>query len=891
MGSGEAAVFQALFASRHMSTPRAPFPHPFWRAAALTTVGLAACSSDAPQPPPDPYTYGVEADPAHCVFETPPVRAAAGPSSPAEIRAGIASTVLPMPIGTPLGGYTARLPAFGGGDPADARPKRFAKSFMPSVGVHDAPRADAIALEIGGERLVLIRVDTVLLVENDLFAVEQALAPDGSMRGRVILTSSHSHSAWAAWQRSLVLMPGIDLPRKDLGERMTAALGQVGKDALAALAPAKLGFAVDRAFDPTNIVNHDRRGENDKVIGPDGNTAGKGKDPIAWAMRIDGVDGKPIAALVDVPLHGTIGEESNQLATRDVTGGLERALTASLGYPVFHLQGAAGDVSPGGEGGRKACASATRCLDMPRLELIGAHAVPLLAPLVKGIVTSDRAVMEVVTRTFPVRRDAVLQRPDGTSLRYTKFDLDHDADGVLFDPSRKRAANPIDEFNTNVGAGLCGKDEQGIGVFSPIPGSKNAGIYASCLDLTYGRAVIFGLFKLEDTSPLPLCDTVRSTATAVRISGLASGDWLLVTAPGEPTAPYAAYLRSRSPAGPDHTLLIGFSQDHVGYLLTAEDWLEGGYEASVNLWGPLEGEWTIDGIVGAAKIAWTKEREDPEVGSSRFLGWKYPDVPAIETLVTSDHGKPAAATPTIFWPDVKDPGPIVAGAPVPRAVGAARFVWHGGDPSVDRPEVLVEREVSPGTFAPLVDARGASASSRDGLAVVTYVPEPFEAAAPTSHLYAVTWQPVPPDPFTIERPLAPFSLPLGRYRFRVKGAARDATAVTSYELLSDPFAVVAAPLAASSAATRGVTGLSIVAALGGAPGLRALRVGPSDVGIPLLGPWTLTLTFDALPARTLTATPDAKGTTSVALTTSELTTVRSVDVRDAAGNGGVLTVK
>ena len=865
------------------------------RAVALTmVVTLAACSSDAPPAPapgPDPYVYGVEADPSHCVFETPPVRAPAGPSAPAEIRAGIASIALPMPIGTPLGGYTARLPAFGGGEAADGRPRRFSKSFMPSVGVHDAPRAHAIALDIGGERLVLIKIDAVLLLENDLFAVEKAVAADGSMRGRIILTVSHSHSAWAAWQRSLVLMPGIDLPRKDLGERMTAALGQVAKDALAALAPAKIGFAVDRAFDPSNSVNRDRRDDNDAVIGPDGNTAGKGKDPIAWAMRIDGLDGKPLAALVDVPLHGTVGDESNPLASRDSTGGIERAMTASLGYPVFHLQGAAGDVSPAGEDGRKACPSGTRCLDMPRLELIGAHATPLLVPLVKGITTSDRAVMEVVTRTFPIRRDAVLTRVDGTTLRYTKFDIDHDADGVLFDPSGKRAKNPIDEFNTSVGAGLCGKDEQGIGVFSPIPGSKEAGIYASCLDLTYGRAVIFGLFKIDDTSPLPLCDTVRSTATAVRISGLASGDWLLLTGPGEPTAPWAAYLRGRSPAGPDHTLLIGYSQDHLGYLLTAEDWLKGGYEPSINLWGPLEGEWAIDGILGAAKIAWTKEREDPEVGSSRFLDWKYPDVPTIDALVTSDHGKPAAATPTIFWPDIKDPGPIVAGASVARAVGAARFVFHGGDPTVDLPEVLIEREVTAGTFAPLVDASGAPASSRDGIAVVTYVPEPFDAAAPTSHLYAVTWQPVPPDPFAIDRPLAPFSLPLGKYRFHVKGKARDATGVVPYDLFSDPFPVVAAPLASSSEVTRNATGLSIRAALGVAPGIRALRLGPSDAGLPLLGPWTVTITFEALPSKTVTATPDAAGTAAVPLSTSELAAARSVDVRDAAGNGGALTVK
>src|SRR5262249_14372083 len=158
--------------------------------------------------------------------------------------------------------------------------------------------------------------------------------------------------------------------------------------------------------------------------------------------------------------------------------------------------------------------------------------------------------------------------------------------------------------------------------------------YSSCLELSKGRDIVFGLFGVTDTSPLPLCDTVRATATAVRFTGTDSGDWLMVTAPGEPTAPFASYLRGRSPAGPDKTLLIGYADDHIGYLLTAEDWLMGGYEPSINLWGPLEGEMIIDGVIDTAKIAWTPEREDPETTSSRFLNWQFPTAPPVKELVT-----------------------------------------------------------------------------------------------------------------------------------------------------------------------------------------------------------------------------------------------------------------
>ena len=81
------------------------------------------------------------------------------------------------------------------------------------------------------------------------------------------------------------------------------------------------------------------------------------------------------------------------------------------------------------------------------------------------------------------------------------------------------------------------------------------------------------------------------------MSGLTGGDWLLVGVPGEPTAPFTEYLRARSPAGPDRTLVIGYADEHTGYVLTAEDWLSGGYECSINIWGPREGEEIIITLV------------------------------------------------------------------------------------------------------------------------------------------------------------------------------------------------------------------------------------------------------------------------------------------------------
>lgn len=857
--------------------------------ALATPAFVGACGSDGdkqvtPPPPPPPDLL------AHCSFEKPPEHAAKPANAPTEIKAGYGSAIMPMPIGTPIGGYASRAVGLAGAKPVDDRPRRFGKSLVPTVGIHDAPRAEALALEAGGEKLVIIRVDAPLLNENTLFELESKIAPDGSMRGHVVMSASHSHAAWAGYQPSYVLMPGVDRPKLALAERAIGAMAEAAKQALDGLAPAKMGIAVEKNFDPMNEVNHDRRGENNMLLGPDGNDAGKGKDPNLWVLRVDKLDGTPLAALVDFPIHGTVGDGDNPLVSTDAPGAIERALSRDLGFPVMHLQGAAGDVSPSGEEGRKACPDSLRCLDMPRLETLGARASEIISPFITGVQTGDKAALEIVTRTFYVGRDAVVTRPDGTELKYAPYNPDDpEPDQVLLDDNG-HVKSPIDEFNTYAGAGLCG-EASGIGAVRPLPGVAGLAPYGSCLEVAKGGEIIFGIFGLTaEQVPVPICDTVRATSTAIRFSGTPTGDWLVVTAPGEPTAPFAAYLRGRSPAGADKTLLLGYAQDHIGYLLTGEDWLAGGYEPSINIWGPLEGEIIIDGILESAKIAWTPEIEDPEVGSSRYADWKYPDTDPFTPIVTTDHGTVAPSSASLFWPDTASKDITLLSPTVSRAVGAARFAFYGGDPAVDMPAVFIEREAALGMYEPLKDTKGRPLTSYEGLVVTTYTPDPLTAAAPVHHLYTATWQPVPADLYSSEKPLLPFALPLGKYRFRVKGKAMTAAGEAPYELTSDPFEVVAAPLSPQSTATRNGTALDLVASLGAAPGLRALRVGPSDSDVPLLGPWTVTVTFSNAPAKTVEATPDASGKASVSLTMQEVLDAVSVEVLDPAGNGGTLTI-
>lgn len=814
-------------------------------------------------------------DPEHCEFEPAPMRAELAAPVPGQLRAGYASAVIDVPIGVPLGGYGGRSRVLGGNQAVDSRAARWSATFAPSAGLHDAPQVEVLAVEADGQRALLMRIDAPLITENALFELEEAVAPDGSMRGRILVTASHSHAAWAAWSPSFVLVPGMDVFRRDLHDAIVSKMANAASEALASLEPARIGFGVDMDFDPTGRVSRDRRGENDAVASPDGSSMGDGKDPMVWALRVDRANGSPLAAIVSIPIHGTVGEEPNPLVSTDAPGAIGRSMSQALGYPVMHFQGAAGDVSPAGAQGREQCPDAARCFDMPKLESIGARAAELAGPLVSGIDTSASAAFEIATRTFPVGRTLTVERPDGTVLSYEAYDPDRTADGMVFDDQGDLIPD-IDEFNNSHGAALCG------------PGA-GAEAYSGCADIEAVFPVFAMLYGLPADLQTPFCDTVRATSTGIRFV-TESDDYLMLSVPGEPTAPYTGYLRALSPAGPERTLVVGYAQDYMGYVLTAEDWLAGGYEPSLNVWGPLEGEMVAEGVLDVASFAWTPQIEDAERGTSRFVDFQFPPVADV-TITETAHGTvPTSLPAALLLPDtLVVPSGAQPDAVVPRAVGAARLVWLGGDPAIDFPEVVVEREVTTGQWEALVDSRGRAASSYDGSVVVTYTPDPIDAASPTAHYYVATWQPVPSDRLSLAALNAPFSLPLGKYRLRVRGSGRASGALVEYTVTSASFDVTSATPDDTTASFDG-TSLRVAARFSRAPGMRALRDGISDANVPLPGPWTVTVTLDDSSTRMETVDP-TDGEAVLALATVDASRAASVKVRDPAGNGAVVAVQ
>jgi hypothetical protein len=76
-------------------------------------------------------------------------------------------------------------------------------------------------------------------------------------------------------------------------------------------------------------------------------------------------------------------------------------------------------------------------------------------------------------------------------------------------------------------------------------------------------------------------------ATA-RISVLVLGDLALVFLPGEPFLETALYIEAESPFV--HTLIVGYSENYIGYIPTKAAIQEGGYEAGPGSWSYLSSE-------------------------------------------------------------------------------------------------------------------------------------------------------------------------------------------------------------------------------------------------------------------------------------------------------------
>jgi len=230
------------------------------------------------------------------------------PVGAGELRAGVATVDITPPIGTPLGGYQARL-------------------GKPSTGKHDPISAKALVLDDGTTRLGILTTD---LVGTNPKMTKRVAELSGFPQGQLLISASHTHSGPGAYGEGPFAVIVLGAYRQAVFDSMAEGMARALKQASENLRPASL------AIGESKLPKFMRNRRKAKV-----------KDPALWVMRVDTRDGKPLAALVNLTAHGTVLDDDNMEFSGDWMHFMQSYLEARVpGLTALYTNGAEGDISP-----------------------------------------------------------------------------------------------------------------------------------------------------------------------------------------------------------------------------------------------------------------------------------------------------------------------------------------------------------------------------------------------------------------------------------------------------------------------------------------------------------------------------------------------------------------
>ncbi|MCS0631151.1 neutral/alkaline non-lysosomal ceramidase N-terminal domain-containing protein [Telluria mixta] len=288
-------------------------------------------------------------------------------------------------------------------------------------GVHDPIYLRALVLDDGHGSVALVSTDLIEVGTMD--AVRQRIAREvGIAADHVMIGASHDHSAPRLGRVTPGALAHDGGPESDaysawVYDKMVGAL----KQAKAALRPARLGSG--RGQVDVN-VNRDVYGAHGWGLGyaPDAPS-----DKRLGVLKIESLDGTPLALLLNYGVHSTVTLGTNEISG-DLAGAAERYVEDALGHGVVALwtPAALGDQAPrvsrprGGDA-RRSDAVAYDAMNAQGL-LVGAEAVRVastMAPLKTDVrlAAAERVVACPAKQGRNLMADMKQQQVDSVPLR------------------------------------------------------------------------------------------------------------------------------------------------------------------------------------------------------------------------------------------------------------------------------------------------------------------------------------------------------------------------------------------------------------------------------------------------------------------------------------------
>jgi len=252
---------------------------------------------------------------AACILGMAPCASAAG------LKAGVARVDITLPLGTDMWGYSARK--------------------TPATGTLDPLMARVLVLEAEGKRLALVVVDLGRTFGPASLARLRETARKTSGITYTLLQATHTHSG-----------PVIldEYPQDAVPAWETEALAKISKamdEAARSLVEVRLGTGRGSASIGYNRIRVNPDGSVTMLWRNPTRIATAPVDPTVSVVRLDALDGKPLAVLVNYACHPVVFGPDNLQYSADFPGVMTKTVEDALGgAPVcFFLQGACGDIN------------------------------------------------------------------------------------------------------------------------------------------------------------------------------------------------------------------------------------------------------------------------------------------------------------------------------------------------------------------------------------------------------------------------------------------------------------------------------------------------------------------------------------------------------------------
>ena len=224
-----------------------------------------------------------------------------------------------------------------------AQPNWGAQLHERAAGIDLPMWATALALRSGDETVVIVDIDVLYLFPVTAEKVRSAVAQlIGLPPSNIRLSYTHTHSGPATTLgRGGWTNEGMEMV-EPYSESLPSLIAGACWQAINALQPARIASGIGHSEIAVNRRFH-RPDDGVVVVGRNFEGA---VDHDVTVLRIDALDGSPIAAVVGYACHPITVGPDNDLITPDYPGIVKRVMEANTGATTLFLQGAAGNIGP-----------------------------------------------------------------------------------------------------------------------------------------------------------------------------------------------------------------------------------------------------------------------------------------------------------------------------------------------------------------------------------------------------------------------------------------------------------------------------------------------------------------------------------------------------------------